>query len=301
MDETGVAGAPTRPIELNERHTTSKEVVVDFEERGSTLHRMGKFRKVNLLVVVCSSQFLTIALLSSLLIANPRVSVDIGLQPTNALWVIASFTLTLAGFLPFGGRLADLYCPKILFCSSLCVTGCLSLGTSFFQDYKGFLVFRGITGVGVTLLVLTFNEPGPQVHALNMFGFAAALGDVLGLVFAGVIMLIGPGNWRWIPRIGSFVSIPLSLVAWIVLPPPGMKERSTEAQRWKRVDFVGALSFTTGIVLFIFSITSGVAHGWKNATFIVTLLVSILLFVAFLIWELRLPPTHALLLNEPRL
>lgn len=149
-------------------------------------------------------------------------------------------------------------------------------------------------------------------------------------------MLIGPGNWRWIPRIGSFVSVPLSLVAWIVLPPPGMKERRTETQRWKRVDFVGALSFTSksnrfviqpqqslisfhvsssaGIVLFTFSITSGVAHvssfdlvifstrltsfsfsfqqGWKNAIFIVTLLVSILLFVAFLIWELRLPPTH---------
>jgi len=33
-------------------------------------------------------------------------------------------------------------------------------------------------------------------------------------------------------------------------------------------------------------------QGWKNAAFIATLLISVLLFVGFLCWELRLPPSH---------
>ena len=57
-------------------------------------------------------------------------------------------------------------------------------------------------------------------------------------------MLIGPGNWHWVPRIGSFVSIPLSFVAWFVIPRPGMEDNRTETQRWKRIDLVGALGFT---------------------------------------------------------
>ncbi len=58
--------------------------------------------------------------------------------------------------------------------------------------------------------------------------------------------------------------------------------------RASAVDWLGAFLFTAGALLLLLSLSEGVSDGWNKPFVIVLLIVSVLLLIAFVLWEHRL-------------
>lgn len=82
-----------------------------------------------------------------------QIGQEIGLAPSQAVWVINSYALCLAAFLLLAGRLADIFRPDYLFLGGLSVLGALSLGVSFVRDKYGFLVLRCLGGIAGAFVI----------------------------------------------------------------------------------------------------------------------------------------------------
>lgn len=159
-----------------------------------------------------------------------------------------------------------------------------------------------------------------------MFALTGAIGNAVGVIIAGVTLL---ASWRWFPRVIAIVALPLSILVLVLLPSVpkaapapliGAEEDDDPTEpRWKKLDFVGSLTMTVALVLFILvrlsitvspslgwsesltispvaayqGMTNGSIDGWSSAGFLAPLLISLLLLVpGFFVFESRLKPSH---------
>ena len=99
--------------------------------------------------------------------------------------------------------------------------------------------------------------------------------------------------------LGSDVSpVPFAASAFLFIPHTSgarANESKSNREKFKRFDMIGALSMLVAIILLILGLTLGATYGYKTAKFLVPFLLSWPLFVAFFVWEARLPPGFALI------
>ena len=77
--------------------------------------------------------------------------------------------------------------------------------------------------------------------------------------------------------------------------PKTQGDSANVAGKWKRLDIPGTVAILSAIILFILGLTLGASYGWGKAGFIAPLAISIVLFIAFFVWESKIPPQDALL------
>ena len=88
----------------------------------------------------------------------------------------------------------------------------------------------------------------------------------------------------------AIVVIPFAFASWFVLPSQPRKEQTDNANGAKpTVDWLGVLTLTLGLVLFVFTISSG-SNGtssseWATPRILVLLIISILLLIGFFFIE----------------
>jgi hypothetical protein len=81
----------------------------------------------------------------------------------------------------------------------------------------------------------------------------------------------------------------------LLVPPQVLTEERIQPAREKlrRLDIFGVSILTVALVLFIFAITSGSTAGWKSAMVLAPLIISVLMVVAFFVYETRIPEQYA--------
>lgn len=98
--------------------------------------------------------FVDICNISGARMAVAPITHDLGLAPSQGVWVINAYALSFAAFLLVAGRLADTFQVRILFLTGLIGLGSLCLVTSFITNNKyGFFVIRGISGLCGALII----------------------------------------------------------------------------------------------------------------------------------------------------
>lgn len=103
------------------------------------------------------------------------------------------------------------------------------------------------------------------------------MGYVLGMVVGGVATIF---TWRATLVMGAPVAIITLLLAPMILPPD--KKRSGPRPDF---DWLGAITITPGLLLFVFGITNAAAEGWTASTTWGSLLVAAILIIAFVVIE----------------
>jgi MFS family permease len=103
----------------------------------------------------------------------------------------------------------------------------------------------------------------------------------MGMVGGGIITELW--GWRWI----FFVNVP---VAALMLPAAArVLEESRDPAGPRRVDALGALLVTCGLVALIYAMTSVPEHGWRSATFLGGGPLGLALLAGFVAVETRHP------------
>ncbi|WWD15856.1 hypothetical protein CI109_100280 [Kwoniella shandongensis] len=302
-DDATLTGTPEdKEAQTIDQSRQLKGGLSDAEHGESPLAHLGQARKNFLLFIFSVATFVDICNVSGVAVAVAQISFDIKLDTSQIVWIITAYSLCFAAFLLFAGRLSDLFPAQIVFEAGFFILGIISLVTSFVTSNKyGFLILRGLGGIAGSMTIpsayhLTVNmfpKHEEQQAKLSLLGLAGAVGNVLGLVLAGVCML---ANYKWFFRVIAIICVVFTVVCFFLLPYTGSTYSTKgDGPRWKRLDIVGVALIVASLICFILALTQGPIDGWGSASFIAPFVLSFPLAIGFFFWESRIPAKSAVL------
>ncbi len=179
--------------------------------------------------------------------AVPAISHALGVPPLSMKAVLASYTLSLAVFIPISGWMADRFGTRRVFTSAIALFTLGSLLCGITSDIHVLVLCRIIQGMGGSMMVpvgrLTLVRSFPKselVRAMSFVSIPTLIAPMLGPLLGGLI--VHYLHWRVI----FFVNIPIGiagiLFVWHRLP-------DFAAARPDPLDIVGLILFGSGISL----------------------------------------------------
>jgi len=179
--------------------------------------------------------------------AVPAISAALHVAPLSMKAVLASYTLSLAVFIPISGWMADRYGTRRVFASAI---GLFTLGSflcGIASDIHLLVACRILQGCGGAMMVpvgrLTLVRSFAKSELLRMMSFVsipALVAPMLGPIAGGLI--VGYLHWRII----FFLNIPIGLVGLVLvyIHLPDYREENPHP-----LDVVGLILFGSGIAL----------------------------------------------------
>ncbi len=179
--------------------------------------------------------------------AVPVIAKALAVTPLAMKSVLASYTLSLAVFIPLSGWAADKYGTRRVFASAI---GLFTLGSflcGLTTSIHALVACRVLQGCGGAMMVpvgrLTLVRTFPKfelVRAMSFVAIPGLIGPMLGPLAGGFI--VGYLHWRAI----FFLNIPFGIagLALVYLHLPDYREISV-----KPLDIVGLILFGAGIAL----------------------------------------------------
>jgi EmrB/QacA subfamily drug resistance transporter len=212
--------------------------------------------------------------------AVPTISAALNVAPLSMKSVLASYTLSLAVFIPISGWMADRFGTRRVFASAI---GLFTLG-SFLCGISTNIhmlvacrILQGCGGammvpVGRLTLVRTFAK-SELIRAMTFVAIPGLIGPMLGPIAGGLI--VGYFHWRWI----FFVNIPIGLVGLLMVyfHLPDYRERTHP------LDIVGLILFGSGIALLSYVLEIFGEHTLSVREIIGLLTISLALIAGYLL------------------
>ncbi|KAF2102806.1 MFS general substrate transporter [Rhizodiscina lignyota] len=211
----------------------------------------------------------------------------IGASDVQAAWIAASYPLTQGAFVLISGRLGSVYGHKFMLTLGGTWWVFWTLATAYGKNIIGISFMRALAGIGgglmqpnsVALLGITF-PPGKQRNiAFALFGAMAPVGAAGGGVIAGIFMQWT--DWPWLFFFLGLLGLVVYGAAILAVPEDVPLDPNG------KVDWIGAYLGVAGLILFNFVWNQAPAAGWDQPYIYVLLIVSVLHFAAFLLWEAK--------------
>src|SRR5579872_1747088 len=179
--------------------------------------------------------------------AVPAISEALKVTPLSMKSMLASYTLSLAVFIPISGWVADRFGTRRVFASAI---GLFTLGSflcgvsTSIHQLVACRILQGCGGammvpVGRLTLVRTFAK-SELIRTMSFVAIPALIGPMLGPIAGGLI--VGYAHWRVI----FFVNIPIGLVGLVMvyLHLPDFREAHVDP-----LDIEGLILFGSGVGL----------------------------------------------------
>lgn len=210
----------------------------------------------------------------------PQLESDFGARVSIVSWVAVAYLVTMTGFLPIFGRLADIVGRKLLYTGGflLFVLGSGLCGLA--PSLSLLIAFRVIQGIGAALLasnsiaiVVTAAGPDQRGRALGIQAAAQAVGLSVGPVIGGLVLTTL--GWRWAFWINVPIGLAASVVGWYVIPPtPDLPDE--RSFNWK-----AALLLVPALTTFIAVTTEARIWGITSSAFDGGVLLAVLFVLLF--------------------
>jgi EmrB/QacA subfamily drug resistance transporter len=213
--------------------------------------------------------------------AVPAVAEALHVAPLSMKAVLASYTLSLAVFIPISGWMADRFGTRRLFAAAIGVFTLGSLLCGISTDIHELVAFRVLQGcggammvpVGRLTLVRTFAK-SELLRAMSFISIPALVAPMLGPVAGGLI--VGYLHWRYI----FFLNVPIGLFGLVLvyLHLPNYRDPAV-----KPLDFVGLILFGSGIALLSYVLEIFGEHTLSSREVSGLLVLSVLLLAAYVV------------------
>jgi MFS family permease len=220
------------------------------------------------------------------------ISEDIGTTSVESFWLGTGFLLTQTVTIPIYGTLSDIFGRKPMVLIGVGTFFAASILCATAQNATWLIAARAVQGLGAGGLIslcqviisdiTTMQERGKYI---TFAAFAWAVGIFLGVPMGGLIAEYT--TWRW--------------VFWINLPPCGIAilglwwslhlqtDTSSFRSKLARVDYLGLILFTGASCSLLIGITcGGTVNPWNSASTIVPIILSAVLYAAFIVVESKL-------------
>jgi EmrB/QacA subfamily drug resistance transporter len=218
--------------------------------------------------------------------ALPTLQRDLHTTTTWVTWVLTVLLLVASVATPIFGKLGDQYGKERLLVISLALffVGCVGAAAAW--NIWALIFFRAVQGLGAAVLPLSFGIirdefPREKVGVgIGLISAVFGVGGGFGIVFSGLI--VDHLSWRWLFIFGA---VPVAIAAVLVhrfVPESPIKTAS-------RVDFLGGVLLSAGLVCLLVALTEGETWGWTS-TRVAGLFAGAAAFLAlWVVAELRVP------------
>lgn len=237
------------------------------------------------LISVCVALMAVVASVSGLNVAQAQMALTFHASQTTILWIINSYTLTLAALLLPLGAVGDRWGRRPVLVAGLVIFGIASAAAGLSPTAGVMVAARLAGGIGaamimpVTLAIITSTFPDKErSRAIGVWSAVAGAGGLLGMFLAAV--LVDVVSWRY-----QFVlPVVLAALAAIMALRSIPNSRDEHAHRF---DGLGAVTSALAVVALVFGIQEGPTRGWTEPLTLTSLIVGVIAVAGFLVWEWR--------------
>ena len=238
-----------------------------------------------ILLAVCLALMAVVASVSGLNVAQPQLAATFDAAQGEVLWIINTYTLTLAALLLPLGAAGDRWGRKPVLLIGLAVFGVANAAAAVAPTIELMLAARVLSGVGaamimpVTLSVITSSFPGEaRSRAIGTWTAVAGGGGLLGMYLSA--LLVDLATWRWL----FLLPIVLAVVATVITVRAVPNSRQPATGRY---DVVGAITSVAAAVGLTYALHEAPTLGWGDPVILGTLGVALAALLGFILWELR--------------
>lgn len=201
-------------------------------------------------------------------------------------WVITAYFLVITSILPIVGKLSDLWGRRSFYITGVTLFAVASILCGTSVSVPQLIVYRILQAFGgsmimanaMSIITMVFPQSKRGV-ALGGITSITAVATVLGPSIGG--LLIAEYSWRSV----FWISPPLAVLS-IVLTKLLLKSNLKPSIRVRdKIDCKGASMFASAMIILLLFISNGNTWGWIGWESVITLVVSILLWVMFIRYE----------------
>jgi EmrB/QacA subfamily drug resistance transporter len=216
--------------------------------------------------------------------ALPSIRRDLGASVEQLGWFVNAYTLSFAVLLLPAAALGDRFGRRRIFLTGLGLFTVASACAALAPSSGALVTARAFQGVGaalvlplsLTLLSAAFPAERRGV-ALGVWSGISGLAVALGPLVGGAV--VDGISWQWI----FWLNVPLGL---LVLPAARRVLAESHGPA-ERLDPVGVVLATGGLLGIVWGIVRGNDQGWGSPEIVGALGAGVLVLGAFLVWESR--------------
>lgn len=270
--------ATTSPVQSAK---TNERCAVNDESRST----LTAGRRHAVLGVMALALMMVVAAVASLNVALPELAKATGATQSELQWIVDAYALVFAGLLLPAGALGDRFGRRGILLIGLLVFGGAAAAAMFVEAPTTLIALRALMGVGAALVMPTTLSiitnvfpPEERGRAVGVWAGVAGGGAVIGLLLSGTLL-----EWFSWPAVFA-TSVVLAVVAAAATVAIVPSSRSSSVVR---LDPVGALLSSLGLLALVYSIIEAPQRGWGDAVTVGGFVAGFLLLVAFVLFELR--------------
>jgi EmrB/QacA subfamily drug resistance transporter len=255
---------------------------------GNTAHGNGAMapsaerdpRRWLILGVIALAQLMIVLDATIMNIALPSAQRDLGFNLVDRQWVITAYALAFGSLLLLGGKLSDLIGRKVTFLIGLIGFAAASAVGGASVNFAMLITARACQGAfgallapsALSLLTVTFSDPGERGRAFGLYGAVAGAGGAIGLLLGGV--LTEYLSWRWCLYVNLIFAAVAAVGAVTLL-------RRHARQARQKVDWPGAALVSAGMFCIVYGFSNAALHGWHAPSTWGFLVAGVVLLVLF--------------------
>ncbi|OOM77189.1 MFS transporter [Clostridium sp. BL-8] len=244
-----------------------------------------KSHKWSILLVVTLVSFITNLDSTIVIIGLPNMMEGLNISVTTGLWIITGYIIASTVLILPAGKWADTVGTKRIFMLGLIIFAVGTILCGIADSGLTLNLYRLIQGGGAALAMATATPTIIKTFHNSELGLALSInatswviGAIIGPVAGGA--LISSFGWRSI----FFITVPFVFLciigAFLVM-------EETKPNINQKNDWIGILTFSLGLILTMIVLSEGQSLGWVSYKTLGLYIVTILLWIAFIITELR--------------
>jgi len=219
--------------------------------------------------------------------AVPAIAHALHVAPLSMKAVLASYTLSLAVFIPISGWMADRFGTRAVFASAIGIFTAGSLLCGISNDIHTLVACRVLQGcggammvpVGRLTLVRTFDK-SELIRAMSFVAIPSLVAPMLGPLAGGLI--VAYFHWRMI----FFLNLPIGLAGLYMVHRhlPDYREKRTHP-----LDLIGLILFGSGIALLSYVLEIFGEHSLSLREILGLLAISVVLLTGYWLHAKKIP------------
>ena len=198
-------------------------------------------------------------------IALPAAQQSLGFSDADRQWVVTAYALAFGSLLLLGGRLSDLFGRRTTFLiglSGFAIASAVGGAATSFEVLVAARAGQGVFGAllapaALSLLTVTFTEPGERAKAFGVFGAIAGAGGAIGLLLGGV--LTEYASWRW----AMYVNL---IFAAVAIVGASLLLAKHVSQTRPKLDIPGTLAATAALFSIVYGFAQAESEGWTASS-----------------------------------
>ncbi|HWF16842.1 MAG TPA: MFS transporter, partial [Acidimicrobiales bacterium] len=225
-----------------------------------------RWRRWAALPVVLTGTFVIVLDFFIVNVALPSMQADLHASSGAIEWVVAGYGVTFATTLITAGRLGDRFGRRRMFSLGLALFTLASAACGIAPSPSSLVLARLVQGLAAAMIapqvlaIIGVVYPGPErAKAMAAYGLTLGFAAVGAQLIGGVLVQSNIAGLGW--RAIFLINVPIGvagLAAAATLVP------ESRAERAGRIDLIGTVLVTSGLVAVVLPLVEGRQHGWPE-------------------------------------